>query len=266
MGRRIWLLVSRAAPLSRDGMGGLLLAVIFAGYLRETALMRIQLQNSEKLTLISELAASVAHEVRNPLTVVRGFVQLLRDGVDKERKEYIKLVLAELDRAEFIISDYLNLARPQDEMIETFDAAEMMREIKQVMFSYALMNRVQLKAHLEEGALYTRGDKLKCKQALMNLIKNGIEAMPGGGTIVLSAERIAQQVMLRITDTGQGMSPAQLKQMGQPFFTTKEKGTGLGLLVSIRIVEAMGGTIHFASELGKGTEVTVMLPLHMQSE
>jgi len=247
-------------------IGGLIPPVLFAGYLRETALMRMQLQNSEKLALISELAASVAHEVRNPLTVVRGFVQLLREGVDPERKEYIKLVLAELDRAEFIISDYLNLARPQDEIIETFDAAEMTQEVNQVMFSYGLMNRVQLKVHLEEQGLYIRGDKRKCKQALMNLIKNGIEAMPGGGTIGLTAERIAQLVMIRITDTGQGMSPAQLKQMGQPFFTTKEKGTGLGLLVSIRIVEAMGGTIHFESEIGKGTQVTIMLPLHLQSE
>lgn len=247
-------------------VGGLILPVLFAGYLRETALMRVQLQNSEKLALISELAASVAHEVRNPLTVVRGFVQLLREGVDTERKEYIKLVLAELDRAEFIISDYLNLARPQDEFIETFDAAEMMQEVNQVMFSYALMNQVQLKVHLEEQGLYIRGDKRKCKQALMNLIKNGIEAMPSGGTIGLTAERITQLVMIRITDTGQGMSPVQLKQMGQPFFTTKEKGTGLGLLVSIRIVEAMGGTIHFESEIGKGTQVTIMLPLHLQSE
>lgn len=241
-------------------VAGLFIAVLFAEYLRETALMRTQLQRSEKLALISELAASVAHEVRNPLTVVRGFIQLLREGVDPERREYIRLVLSELDRAEFIISDYLSLARPQAETIETIDVAEMVNEVTTVMFSYALMNGVQMKSQCEENMLI-RGDKIKCKQVLMNLIKNGIEAMPDGGTIELVAESRDRQVKIKIRDAGVGLSEQQLLQMGQPFYTTKEKGTGLGLLVSFRIIEAMDGSIQFASEQGKGTEVIILLPL-----
>ncbi len=241
-------------------VAGLVIAVLLTEYLRETALMRAQLQRSEKLALISELAASVAHEVRNPLTVVRGFVQLLREEVDQERKEYLRLVLSELDRAEFIISDYLSLARPQEEMIETIDVAEMINEVTVVMYSYALMNGVQVKSQLEEG-LFIKGDKIQYKQVLMNLIKNGIEAMPDGGTIELAAKHRDQQVMITIKDTGVGMSEEQLVRMGLPFYTTKEKGTGLGLLVSFRIIEAMGGSIQFASEQGKGTDVIILLPL-----
>lgn len=242
---------------------GMLLCVMFAGYLRETALMRSQLQQSEKLALISELAASVAHEVRNPLTVVRGFVQLLREGVDPERREYIKLVLTELDRAEFIISDYLSLARPQGESIENFDVSDALQEVNTVMFSFALMNRVQIKSQLESH-LFIRGDIIKCKQVFMNLIKNGVEAMPNGGTIWLSAVKKEPHVLIRIKDTGQGISEEHLAKMGKPFFTTKEKGTGLGLLISYRIVEAMGGSIQFASEQGVGTTVTITFPLVAQ--
>ncbi|NGQ96874.1 two-component sensor histidine kinase [Brevibacillus sp. SYP-B805] len=246
------------------GISLLGITVFLAEYLRENAMMKNQLQRSEKLMLISELAASVAHEVRNPLTVVRGFVQLLRDSVDSQNREYIRLVLSELDRAEYIISDYLSLARPEAELVEEFEAGECLRQVAVIMYSYALMNRVQIKIQVEER-LAIRGDPLKFKQVVMNLIKNGIEAMPTGGVIDLIARHDGHHVVITIRDTGLGMSKEQLTQVGQPFFTTKEKGTGLGLLVSCRIIEAMGGSIQFASEKNKGTEATITLPRLGQS-
>lgn len=235
------------------------ITIVLTEYIRETTYIRNQIVRTEKLNLISELAASVAHEVRNPLTVVRGFVQLFRDKADQKKEEYIRLILTELDRAEFIISDYLNLAKPQAELAETLDLGKKVEEVAVFMSAYAHMRGVQIQLESEQGLLIY-ADNIKIKQIFMNIIKNGIEAMPGGGVIQVKAKRNGQQAVVEISDTGEGMNKEQLQQLGKPFFSTKEKGTGLGLLVTYRLIDSLGGTIKFDSEMGKGTTVTVQIP------
>ncbi|PFJ13691.1 sporulation kinase [Bacillus cereus] len=229
-------------------------------YLNENVLLRTEMQKSEKLNIVSELAASVAHEVRNPLTVVRGFIQLLESTEDVKNKDYMRLVLAELDRAEQIISDYLNLARPQIEKKEHICLSAQLIEMTTLMSSFAAMQGVYLQVEISES-LYTIGDKTKLKQAIMNVVKNGIEAIQGNkGYLKVTATQKDNTIVIRVKDSGVGMTKEQLARLGQPYYSLKEKGTGLGLMVTFSILQAHNGTLEYKSESGKGTEAIIRLP------
>ncbi|OQR58111.1 HAMP domain-containing sensor histidine kinase [Bacillus sp. CDB3] len=234
--------------------------VYLTEYLNENALLRTEMQKSEKLNIVSELAASVAHEVRNPLTVVRGFIQLLESTEDVKNKDYMRLVLAELDRAEQIISDYLNLARPQIEKKEHICLSAQLIEMTTLMSSFAAMQGVYLQVEISES-LYTIGDKTKLKQAIMNVVKNGIEAIQGNkGYLKVTAIQKDEMIIIRVKDSGVGMTKEQLTRLGQPYYSLKEKGTGLGLMVTFSILQAHNGTLEYKSESGKGTEAIIILP------
>ncbi|WP_433770441.1 sporulation sensor histidine kinase KinB [Bacillus wiedmannii] len=234
--------------------------VYLTEYLNENALLRTEMQKSEKLNIVSELAASVAHEVRNPLTVVRGFIQLLESTEDVKNKDYMRLVLAELDRAEQIISDYLNLARPQIEKKEHICLSAQLIEMTTLMSSFAAMQGVYLQVEISES-LYTIGDKTKLKQAIMNVVKNGIEAIQGNkGYLKVTAIQKGETIVIRVKDSGVGMTKEQLARLGQPYYSLKEKGTGLGLMVTFSILQAHNGTLEYKSESGKGTEAIIILP------
>ncbi|GAB6453030.1 sporulation sensor histidine kinase KinB [Bacillus cereus] len=234
--------------------------VYLTEYLNENAILRTEMQKSEKLNIVSELAASVAHEVRNPLTVVRGFIQLLESTEDVKNKDYMRLVLAELDRAEQIISDYLNLARPQIEKKEHICLSTQLIEMTTLMSSFAAMQGVYLQVEISES-LYTIGDKTKLKQAIMNVVKNGIEAIQGNkGYLKVTAMQKDETIVIRVKDSGVGMTKEQLARLGQPYYSLKEKGTGLGLMVTFSILQAHNGTLEYKSESGKGTEAIIILP------
>lgn len=234
--------------------------VYLTEYLNENAILRTEMQKSEKLNIVSELVASVAHEVRNPLTVVRGFIQLLESTEDVKNKDYMRLVLAELDRAEQIISDYLNLARPQIEKKEHICLSAQLIEMTTLMSSFAAMQGVYLQVEISES-LYTIGDKTKLKQAIMNVVKNGIEAIQGNkGYLKVTAMQKDETIVIRVKDSGVGMTKEQLARLGQPYYSLKEKGTGLGLMVTFSILQAHNGTLEYKSESGKGTEAIIILP------
>ncbi|WP_459499681.1 ATP-binding protein [Bacillus sp. C1] len=234
--------------------------VYLTEYLNENVLLRTEMQKSEKLNIVSELAASVAHEVRNPLTVVRGFIQLLESTEDVKNKDYMRLVLAELDRAEQIISDYLNLARPQIEKKEHICLSAQLIEMTTLMSSFAAMQGVYLQVEISEN-LYTIGDKTKLKQAIMNIVKNGIEAIQENkGYLKVTAIQKDDVIIVRVKDSGVGMTKEQLARLGQPYYSLKEKGTGLGLMVTFSILQAHNGTLEYKSESGKGTEAMITLP------
>lgn len=253
----------------------LTITMLFHVYLREflfeNAEIRVQMQKSEKLNMVSELAASVAHEVRNPLTVVRGFIQLIENQESGTNREYMKLVLTELDRAENIISDYLNLARPQIEEKKIINMTEQLNEVTTLMSTYASLQGAFLQVNVTEK-MFTVGDRAKLKQAIINVLKNGVEAIKetkGYIKIEANIEKMRDREYIRIVvkDNGIGMSREQLDRLGQPFYSLKEKGTGLGLMVTFSIIEAHKGTIEYLSEEGKGTEVHIILPAyHMDEE
>ncbi|AIM07925.1 sporulation kinase B [Bacillus anthracis] len=185
---------------------------------------------------------------------------MLESTEDVKNKDYMRLVLAELDRAEQIISDYLNLARPQIEKKEHICLSAQLIEMTTLMSSFAAMQGVYLQVEISES-LYTIGDKTKLKQAIMNVVKNGIEAIQGNkGYLKVTAMQKDETIVIRVKDSGVGMTKEQLARLGQPYYSLKEKGTGLGLMVTFSILQAHNGTLEYKSESGKGTEAIIILP------
>lgn len=244
---------------------GLLIVIYAIEYINQNALYRLRIIKSEKLAIASELAASVAHEVRNPLTVVRGFIQLMGQEareINPKNIEYTELVLSELDRAQEIITDYLNLARQQYFEKEKLNLTELLVEVSKIMTSYANYKAVTMETQIAEN-LYVEGDASRLKQVFLNLVKNAIEAVSlSEGLVLIKAYSSREFIRIRIIDNGIGMSNEQLERLGEPYFTLKEKGTGLGLTVTFSIIEQHEGTIRYQSELNKGTSSTVSLPIY----
>jgi two-component system, sporulation sensor kinase B len=239
-----------------------LLVIYIIEYFLKNLRYKEGLNRTEKLRVISQLAASVSHEIRNPLTVTRGFLQLLNDDqIDYEkRKEYLELSLHELDRAQSIITDYLTFAKPSGKTkLEKLSTTTEINYVVQVMTPYALMQGVEVsRGSLSEG--YILGDRNKFRQSLINIVKNGIEAMPNGGQLVIDALTTSRGVVISIKDTGVGMSQEQIDQIGVPNPTTKEAGNGLGTMVAYQIIKAMGGKVKVRSQRGIGTVFTLVFP------
>lgn len=232
--------------------------------LRENDLMRREIQRTETMNALSELAATVAHEIRNPLTVVRGFMQLLNERqTDETDRKYMKMMIDELDSAESIINNFLSLSKPQREEITRINAAEQIHHVAKVTSSFATIQNVEIQMKVEES-LYIHANRVKLGQVLLNLIKNGIEAMPKGGTLQIIGFKNGDYVIIDLIDTGVGMELHEIQQLGNPFYSTKKKGTGLGLLTSYRIIQMMNGKIRVTSRKGKGTHFSISLPLAIE--
>ena len=239
-------------------------AIALAAKLNEGVIERDKMRNeiirSEKLNIMGELAASIAHEIRNPLTVVKGFLQLMQKEETGKNYEYFSLVLNELGRAEGIINDYLNFAKPQFEKIEEFSLKEIITEVILLLEPLAMKHGVQLERNLDEKEFVLNTDRNQLKQALVNLIKNAIEATPESGSVTVQYNLENTHASILISDTGKGMTQEQLSRIGTLFYTTKEKGTGLGTSVSLRIIETMNGKVTYSSKVGVGTQVKMILP------
>ncbi|MGA9228453.1 MAG: HAMP domain-containing sensor histidine kinase [Mesobacillus sp.] len=219
---------------------------------------------SDKIEVVSHLAASVSHEVRNPLTVTRGFLQMLKDPSITEDKRlfYLNTAIDELDRAETIIKDYLSFAKPQSKITSAICVKDEIEKALELIIPYANHFSVNIKKDLMTG-LYVYGEAPKFHQCILNIIKNGIEAMPEGGDMLISTrEKENGLASIVIKDTGCGMSAKQLAKLGEPYYSTKaEKGTGLGMMVVYKIIHEMAGTIEVQSKLDEGTQFTITLPL-----
>ncbi|WP_379132241.1 ATP-binding protein [Paenibacillus sp. sgz500958] len=229
-------------------------------YSKELELFNNELQRSEKMEIISELAASVAHEVRNPLQVTRGFLQLLSEKSSGEEKEYMIMALSELDRASNIITDFLTFAKPEFEQISTLNILDEFTHIESILRPLCHMNGGKMILDVADD-LWVRGNSSKFKQAFINIIKNSIEAVTEDGIIHITGYKKEEKVYIHINDNGEGMDPEVLIRLGEPYFSNKSKGTGLGLMVTFRIIEVMEGEIKFRSKKGAGTESITILPL-----
>ncbi|CRK83814.1 sensor histidine kinase [Neobacillus massiliamazoniensis] len=222
-----------------------------------------ELQRAEKMNAIGQLAASVAHEIRNPMTVVRGFLQifLVSEHMSKDEITYIQLMIEELNRAEMIINDYLSLAKPDLDQIEKVTASEIASKVMDLMNTFALMSKnITLQMVLDED-VYVKGNQGELKQVLINIVKNGIEAMKSGGILSLKVKKSGEFGLFEISDTGIGMSSDELCRLGTAFYSLKEKGTGIGLMVCYQIVDKMRGHIDVKSIKGEGTTFRIYVPL-----
>jgi two-component system sporulation sensor kinase B len=228
-------------------------------YSQELEKFNNDLQRSEKMEIISELAASVAHEVRNPLQVTRGFLQILGERSGKKEKEYLQMAVAELDRASLIITDFLTFAKPSLETVDLLDVSAELRHVSGILLPLANMQGGEIELKLD-SSLYVLGSSSKFKQAFINLIKNSIEALREEGLITIASWQSDEQIIISIKDNGEGMKGSELARLGEPYYSNKTKGTGLGLMVTFRIIEAMEGNLQFQSKKGEGTEVIIKFP------
>jgi two-component system, sporulation sensor kinase C len=217
-------------------------------------------QERDKLSMAGMLAAGIAHEIRNPLTSLKGFLQLT---ASKPKPEYTAIMLSEVDRINEIVTELLELAKPKETAFEERDLPALLEQTVTLLEAQANLSNVTLAMEpnaRELPPIIVTCEENKLKQVFINLIKNAIEASAGGGAIRIAVRSSDEQVVVEVTDTGSGLVEEQLEQLGQPFYTTKEHGSGLGLMVCRRIVQDHGGTIAFRSEAGEGTVVEVRLP------
>lgn len=230
--------------------------------------LRAKLQKMEKLSVVSDMAASISHEVRNPLTVTKGFLQLLKEPDIPHDKQllYIDLSIGELERAEGIISDYLTFAKPDLNQSECLNIYEELQSFLNIITPYAKMYNVDIAVNVEDTKLFMYGDREKLQQCFLNVAKNGIEAMQKGGKLLINLEKEENRVLISFTDTGNGMNEDQLNRLGTPFYSTKEKGTGLGTMVVYSLAEVMGGEVYVMSQVNVGTTFQFIFPIVEKSE
>jgi len=231
-------------------------------YSKQIEIFNNELQRSEKIELISHLAASIAHEVRNPLQVTRGFLQLIgTKSKEPKEKNYMTLAIDELDRASEIITDFLTFAKPDMGDVMHLNLSTEIQKIVAILAPFATMSGGSIKMSIDSD-LVVKGNSSRFKQALINIIKNSIEAFGENGEIQITATRTStNSLVLKIKDNGEGIDPEDLKRLGEPYYSKKTKGTGLGLMVTYRIIEAMNGEIKFNSVKGFGTEVCITMPV-----
>ncbi|PFA68231.1 PAS domain-containing sensor histidine kinase [Bacillus sp. AFS015802] len=217
------------------------------------------LLRKEKLSVVGELAAGIAHEIRNPLTSIKGFIQLLKEN-EHVSDQYLTVMSSEMDRINQIVGELLILSKPQMRTYQTFDMSEVLRYVVKVMGHEALLKGITLHVKLPTSPIHVFGDKNQCIQVLINIIKNAIESMDEGD-IDIDWKLRDQSVLIAIQDQGIGIPPDRLKRLGEPFFTLKEKGMGLGLTISQKIIEDHKGSLLIESEVDKGTKVEVTFPV-----
>ncbi len=222
-----------------------------------------ELRRADRLSALGELAAGLAHEIRNPLGSIEGALQILRrEGVQSETKEeFGTLAQKEIDRLKGLVLDFLDFARPQQPHQEPTDINELFKAVQRLSSESAKMAGVSIRMKNADDLPFVSLDPEQMKQVLLNLVLNAIQAMPQGGEIQLGALKRDDVIVVEVKDQGVGVDPSHLERIFDPFFTTRAKGTGLGLSIAYRIVSQHGGHIAAVRNPDRGMTITVTLPV-----
>ncbi|UHA72795.1 HAMP domain-containing histidine kinase [Paenibacillus sp. 481] len=250
---------------------GSYLSSIFVSYLyyhvKNQERLSEELYRAEKYQVIGQFAASISHEIRNPLTTAHGFLQLMRrENLTPEQMEkYRSYAIEGINQANAIITDYLNYAKPTVERPKPLNIQCEIDSVMPMITSLCVLSQIELDIqHLSKQPMYVMGESKKFQQCLLNIMKNAIEAMANGGHLNVTTWSDKEGVHIHVKDTGVGMSDYQIRRIGMPFYTTKEKGTGLGLMVVMSLVQAMHGKISYYSRPNEGTTCVLLFkPLKM---
>lgn len=218
------------------------------------------LVRSEKLSVVGQLAAGVAHEIRNPLTALKGFLQLAKVQPEKVR-DYADIMYSELERIESITNEMLAFSKPHVTQFKPYNIQVLVDGVISLLSSQSLMHNVRFHVDFNHGDALILCEPDRLRQVLINLFKNAMDAMRGGGEVSIRTWLVKEQLHIAVVDHGKGMDPETLRRIGEPFYTTKSNGTGLGVMVCQRIVESHNGFMAWESEMGKGTTVTITLPI-----
>lgn len=223
------------------------------------------LLQSEKLSIVGELAAGVAHEIRNPLTTLKGFLQLYK--IENPTMKYGDLLRDELERIEIITSELLTMAKPQAAMYVVVNVKDVIEQTLEFLTPQTLLNNIEFIREYEGDYFPVTCAKHQLKQVFLNLLKNAIESMSNGGEIHISIQLdAAGECLIFIQDQGCGIPEEHLHRLGQPFYSLKEKGTGLGLMISHKIIKQYHGRIVYDSKVDIGTRIEIRLPVHDNSK
>jgi len=219
-----------------------------------------RLRRTDKLSVVGELSASVAHEIRNPLTSLKGLVQLLQME-DEKHQLYYQIMIDELNRINHIVSELLLLAKPQQIKYTEADLQSILHDVISLLKTEASLHNIQIEFQVLSHPVMIECEPNQLKQLFINIVKNAIEASSAGDVVNITLQSADNNITVVVKDQGVGISKELLERIGEPFYSSKEKGTGLGMTVSFKIVQSHNGTIKFRSELDKGTEVIVQLPI-----
>lgn len=225
-----------------------------------------QHRQTEMLNVLGELAAGIAHEIKNPLTSVKGFIQLLQGKIDGYSM-YFNIMMTELDRIDSIINELLILAKPQAVQYKNTNIIKIMQETIELLQVQTLMDNVKIKTNFKHDDISFYCEPNHLKQVFINILKNAIEVSKKNSSVLVEISiETEKYIKISITDFGKGIPEQRLKKLGEPFYTTKERGTGLGLMVSFKIVKEYGGKINVESEVGKGTTFHIFLPIDQSNK
>ncbi|TWI55258.1 ATP-binding protein [Halalkalibacter nanhaiisediminis] len=241
-------------------MTTLLVIYIYEAF-QESQLINQRVIKAEKMEIVSHLASSMSHEVRNPLAVVRGFLQLMQVTTvsEKKQREYLSLSIEEIDRATDIIQNYLTFAKPSPENAVRINIEQELKRAINIITPLANINRIHIGTKLE--SCFILGDPQLLQQCLLNITKNCIEAMPNGGELFIETYKGNGELMIVISDEGEGMTKEQLSRLGEPYYTTKgREGTGLGMMAAMQIIEMMSGKLSVTSRVNEGTNFYIRFP------
>lgn len=218
-----------------------------------------QLSKAEKISIVGQLAAGVAHEVRNPLTSIKGFIKLLEQG--SHSKEYFEIIFKEFDQIEEILKEFLTLAKPQEIQMKKVNIQSIFNDVAILLKSEANLRNVEISQEFQPNLPQILCDMNQIKQIFINIIKNSIEAIPNGGFVKIEGYIEDGNLLMKIIDNGIGISKERIKRLGEPYYCNKEKGTGLGLMLCYKIVRQHNGSIIVKSKENHGTTVEVRLPI-----
>jgi two-component system sensor histidine kinase PilS (NtrC family) len=250
------------APLLGTELGERTGSVLVFQDLTELRRMEQQVRRADRLAALGEIAAGLAHEMRNPLASMSGSIGLLTAGAglpEKDRR-LLKIVQREAERLELLLRDFLSYARPTEPRLRPLSLRELVEEVTTLLRPTLPPRGIALEVELGADAR-VRADGGQLKQVLWNLLANAVDATPEGGRVRVALSRNGSEAVVAIADTGAGISSEDLPRIFTPFFTTKERGTGLGLAIVHRIVEAHGGTIQVQSAPGEGSTFMLAMPL-----
>ncbi|MZQ99180.1 MAG: hypothetical protein GT601_16055 [Acidaminobacter sp.] len=222
--------------------------------------MSALLQQQDKIEKMNQLSAGVVHELKNPLSSIKGYIQMLDRRL--EDPSFVKLAMsvlpAEIDRLIIMVESMLNYAKPNALKKEIFDLKKLVEDVSRFFKIEMSSHRIQLKTELEDTLVFSSVNGIR--QVLINMLFNAVEAMPAGGIIEISTKQVGNRVVLLVHDNGSGMTQDQLERLVEPYYTTKENGSGMGIPVSNQIISELGGQLGFESVLGAGTTVIIEIP------
>jgi two-component system sensor histidine kinase HydH len=262
----LYLQAARKDVLTLAMAAGLGLTLVFAGgasgfWRRKVAALQAEVARQERLAAMGTLAAGVAHEIRNPLSSIKGFATYFRTKFEPGSKDHelAEVMIGEADRLNRVVSELLDLTRPSELRLADTVPAELLTHALRLVEDDCRSRGIAVQKRFGDvGPVALDADRML--QAVLNLLLNAIQAMPDGGTLTVSAQAQRDRLELRVADTGPGIPREDLDRVFDPYFTTRNQGTGLGLATVRTVVEAHGGRVRIASEPGRGTEVTLDLP------